>query len=80
MFVPNIICLRFGDDLTLYEFVLIEIVDILPVADDFVHHGLRESRLILLIVPISSVSDDIHKNIFFELLSVLHCYSHGLVH
>ena len=43
---------------------------------DIVHFGLSEERLILFIVPVSSVADDIDEDVFLELESV----SHGDLH
>lgn len=47
--------------------------------DLFIHDGLGEERLILLIVTKSSVSDDINEDILLEFLSVLNGNLHTVI-
>ena len=44
-----------------------------------VHEGLSEGGLILLIVPVSSVADDIDEDVFLELLAIGNSDFHTLV-
>ena len=44
-----------------------------------VHFGLCEEGLVLLVVPKSSVSDDIDENVFLEFLFISDCDLHASV-
>ena len=46
---------------------------------DLVHLRLGEAWLILLIVPESSVTNDVNKDVFLELLSEGYCDFHALI-
>lgn len=65
---------------TIFDQLLsVQVANILSVRDFLVHHRLGKGRLILLIMPVSSVTDDIDKDVLVEFLSVPQCHLQYLV-
>lgn len=61
------------------KFLRVYFKDIRTILYLFIHDRLSEIRLILLVVTVSSISNDVNEDIFLEFLSILNCNFHALV-
>jgi hypothetical protein len=67
------------DDALLKQSLGVNFEDIGTILNLLIHQGLSKVRLILLVVTVSSIANDINKNVLLELLTILNCDLHTFV-
>lgn len=69
----------FSYDSLCEQFLWIEFISSWVVFDLLIHQRLSKGRLILFIMSISSVSNNIDKDVLLEFLTISDCYPHTLI-
>ena len=77
---PHRVNLVLGDNSLSYKFLCIKMINTFSFTDHLIHHRLSKSRLILLVMTVSTIPDDIDENVLMELLAVFKGNMYGFVH